>query len=179
MNILTNYLHYLQEIKRPAVLYHAAEKLTKTLKPRKTTLYLASKSHGRDALFASHNKLYAFGLERSNLMVPYKHTEAEVNSWEHACWLDPQPPKLIVHYWNYIPKKPVYLYHVDSKGFKPFIAKTRNTTTHHWYIEKEIIPLKVDVIQPRDIENIAWMRATKKDWERKKKRYSEMGAYKK
>ena len=178
MDPITQYI--LNEMKKPDVLYHAASLLTKTLKPRVTKLFIMSKSDasGRKAIFASHNKLYAFGIERTNMMIPHFHTEKQVNSWKSACWLKPEPPKLIVHYWNYIPRKKFYLYHVDSKGFKEFVAKTPNTTTTHWYIDKEIVPLRVEVINPRDIEGIAWKRATKKQWEEKKAKYKARGLYK-
>jgi len=172
--------NYLIEIQKPDVLYHTADKLTKTLKPRVTDLFVPSKrsTHAKKAIFASHNKLYAFGLERVNVMIPGEYTEEEVNGWTKSCWLDPDPPRLFVYYWNHIPKNTVYLYHVDSKGFKPFVAKTPNTKTTHWFITKEITPLKIEKLKPNQIKKDSWKIATDAEWEAKKQRYKERGFYK-
>jgi len=179
--MIESYLQQLHEAapQMPAVLFHAADRLTKILKPRVTGLFgSGSKDHKRKAIFASHNKLYAFGLERPNLMIPNKHTKKEVDSWTKACWLKPDPPRLIVWYWNYIPKKPFYLYHLDSNGFKPFKVTTPKHTTYHWYIEKDVVPLKMDKIPPTKVKNIAWKIATDKQWEEKKSKYKVGGYYK-
>jgi len=181
MDTIRDQLNTLFEImKMPDILYHTSDTLSKTLKPRVTNLFVPGRfsKAAKKAIFASHNKLYAFGLERVNVMVPGKYTEEEVNSWKKSCWLKPDPPRLIVHYWNYIPKKKFYLYHISSKGFKPYVAKTPNTTTTHWYITKEIVPLKIEVIHPSQVKGIAWKIATKKEWEKKKQSYRDKGVYK-
>jgi len=175
---VTQYI--LNEMKRPNVLYHASDTLTKTLKPRITNISVptAHSLHGKNAIFASHNKLYAFGLERVNMMVVNKYTEKEVEKWTKACWLKPHPPKLFVYYWNHIPRKPIYLYTVSSKGFKPFKVTTPKHTTYHWYITKDITPLKVQKLTPQQVKKDSWKIVSDKEWEEKKQKYKDRGFYK-
>jgi len=173
--------NYLLEIQRPDVLYHARWELVNVIKPNVSDISTAGKikTHGKNAIFASSRKLYAFGLERVNLLTPYKYTEQEVERWKKASWLSPQPPLLILYYWNHIPKKPIYLYKLDPKGFKPFKVISKGKTYYHWYIEKPVKPLSVKKIYPREIKNIGWKVATDRDWEIKKQKYRDRGAFKK
>ena len=181
---MNNNLNYLYEIniERPKILYHCADKKTPTLKPRVTNMKTKYRkgAHHKKAIFASERPLYAFGLERVNMMVPNKYTEREVNNWKYATWLDPEPPLLFIWYWNYIPKKPVYVYYLDPQGFKPFQVESSKHEYYHWYIEKEIKPLKIITVFPNDnkVKKESWKIATDKNWEMKKKRYKDKGMYK-
>ncbi len=76
-----------------------------------------------------------------------------------------------------IPKKPLYLYTVDSKDFI-LIEGNPDDAIEKWYAMNEITPLKVDKLFPNQVKN-SWRIATKVDWEKKKKSYKDKGFYKK
>jgi len=182
--MINKYLEYIQEemvegYNRPKILYHAADKLTKTLKPRVTNLKTSTRggAHHTNAIFAAEIPLYAFGLERVNMMIPKRHTEKLVRSWKKGCYLSPEHPNLYVYFWNHIPTKPVYMYTVRSEGFKPFVVGKKTKVTH-WYNESEVIPLKVEKIYPNKLKNKAWKIATDEDWEFKIKKYIRKGFFK-
>lgn len=186
--MINQYLQYLQESSKPDVLYHAAELLTKTLKPRKSAIghtgrlkdhRYVNKDWERKAVYAATEKHMAipFGLERINMMWPGNHTEEEVQSWDKACYLTANNNTILqVHYWNYTPTKPLYLYYLNSKDFK-LINDVPEAVVKQWYSNKEIIPLKVEKLFPRQIKN-SWRRVSDKEWEIKKQKYKDKGFYK-
>jgi len=198
--MINQYLNYLQEemvegYNRPKILYHAADKLTKTLKPRITNLKTpvrAHTAHHTNAIFTAETPLYGFGLERPHMMIPKKYTEKEVRYWKYSCWMGPEHPYLFIYYWNYIPKKPLYMYKVPSDGFKPMEVeslKKKNKTLGskkrgqkisavHWFNQNEVIPLSVKKYMPNQVKKVSWKIMTDEDWEFKIQRYKENNFFK-
>jgi len=170
------------------VLYHASDYLKKTLEPRKSPIGhtekmkrgYPTKAWERKAVYAATTKdmCYPFGLERHNIMWPGNHTEEEVERMKSACYLSASAGggKLILCYYNFTPKKPVYLYTLDSKDFT-IINDRLGAIVEQWSCSKEITPLKVDKVMPNQIKH-SWKKINKKEWERKKQRYRDKGYYK-
>ena len=85
-----------------------------------------------------------------------------------------------MHYWNHIPKKPVYLYYLSPKDFisYPVYTKKINKNVYHWSTKKEVTPLKIEKYMPRDIKKESWIIASKKDWEERKAKWKRKGYFK-
>jgi len=179
---------YLLEIQKPDVLYHAASQLTKTLIPRispigstdKMKRGYSVKGWEKKAVFAATTKdmCYPFGLERHNIMWPGTRTQEEVESWKSACYLSASAGKgkLVMCYYNFTPKKPVYLYTVDSKDFRK-IYDSLAGIVEQWAAIKEVTPLKVDKVMPNKIKH-SWIKVGDKEWKIKKQKYKVKGYYK-
>lgn len=185
---ITQYI--LNEARKPDVLYHAASELTKILKPRKSAIGhmdkmksdFGSKEWERNAVFAGTTKMmvYPFGLERINMLWPGNQTEKEAYGLTKGCYLSAKENgkkvALRVHYYNHIPRKPLYLYTVDAKDFT-LIKDKPGAAVEQWYSSKVITPLKVDKIFPREIRN-SWRIIGKKDWQIKLQKYKVRGYFK-
>jgi len=176
---------YLIEIQNVDVLYHAGSMLTKTLKPRKSPIgKVGGKEYSKDwsykAIYAAAKRTGAipFGLERVNLMWIDTYTEEEVNRFKYSCWLKQNKAKGILEmwYWNYTPRKPFYLYTVDRKDFKRVRQIDKTAIVEQWYSTKEITPIEVEKIFPKDVKQ-NWRRVSKKVWEAKKQKYKDKGMY--
>jgi len=186
--MINQYLQYIQEAKRPDVIYHASSILSKTLKPHVSPIGhtkiikagFPSKSWERKAVYAGTTKdmCYPFGLERHNIMWPGNYTEEEVESMKSACYLSTKVNKdrLVLCYYNFTPKKPVYLYTVATKDFTKINDKP-GAIIKQWSCLKEITPLKIEKIMPNQIKH-SWIKIGKKDWEIKKAKYKAKGYYK-
>ncbi len=182
---------YLEVIQNPPeVVYHAASLLTKTLKPRKSPIgtmpknvkiSYKTKKWEKKAVYAATEKNQAipFGLERVNMAWPGTYTEEEMNGWDKACWLsvNKRTNILQVHYWNHIPKKPFYLYTVNTKDFK-LITDNPGGAVEQWYSTKIVTPIKTEKIFPNQVKG-SWLRVNDANWERKKKKYKLKGFFKK
>ena len=179
---ITQYI--LLEIKQREFLYHAASELTKTLVPRKSTIGavagVGKKEWNKKAIFAAMEKdqAYPFGLERINMMFPYKYTEEEVNAFDKACFLsvNKQKHRLEIWYYNHTPKEPLYLYYVNRNDFKQILGDEKNPVKQ-WYSTKGVVPIKVYKIYPHQIKD-SWRQVGKKEWDIKKQKYRDKGFYK-
>jgi len=178
-------LYLLHEaLNKPSVVYHAASKFTKTLIPRKSPIGavkgIGVKEWNKKAIYAASEKYQAipFGLERVNMMFPFRYTEEEVNGWNKACYLkrNKQRKTLEVWYYNHTPKNPVYLYHVNPVDFK-LIGNDPTNVVEQWYTTKIITPIKVEKLLPNQIKS-SWKRVNKAAWEIKKQKYKDKGWYK-
>ena len=186
--MINSYLQYIQESKKPDILYHAADRYKKTLKPRKSTIGHTGRMKGSyptkkwelNAVYAgtTPEMCYPFGFERVNMMWPGNHTEEEVSKWTKASYLSASAGngRLVMCYYNYTPTKPIYLYTVDSKYFT-LVKDKLGAIVEQWYCKKEIPYLKVEKILPNQIKQ-SWKKIGQKDWEIKKRKYKEKGYYK-
>lgn len=181
-----DYLKFLTEGRKPNVGYHAASKLTKTLKPRKSPIgdvkgQAYSKHWTYKAIYASSNKIGAipFGLERVNMMWVDTYTEDEINRFKRSCWLKQDKVNNILRmwYWNAIPKDPFYLYTVNLKDFKKVRQVDKTAIVEQWYSTKEIIPVNIEKLFPRDVKN-SWKVVSDMEWKKKKEKYKRKGLYK-
>jgi len=178
---ITQYI--LNEIQKQDIIYHAASLLTKTLVPRKSIIGsiagIGKKEWNKKAIFAATEKNQAipFGLERINMLFPFSYTEEEVNEWNKACFLTQNKKDRIleVHYYNHTPKDPVYLYQVNSSGFKQIMNDPTNMIKQ-WYSTKVVTPITVEKLYPKQVKE-SWKRVSKIDWEKKKQKYKTKGWY--
>jgi hypothetical protein len=187
--MIDNYLNYIQESdNKPKILYHASDILKTIIEPRKSSIghtkkmknNYPTKDWEKTAVFAGTTPAmcFPFGLERLNILWPGNHTEEEVASWDHGCYLSASAGggKLIMCYYNCKPEKPTYLYTVDSKNFTKVNDKL-GAIVEQWICTKKVKPLKTKKYMPNQIKQY-WKIIGKKDWEIKKAKYKLKGYYK-
>lgn len=174
---------YIIEIQTMDIVYHASPELVKVLKPNVSPIgKLPGKKTEpweKSAVYAASEEIQAvpFGLERVNMLWPNLYTKEEVDKFNKGCYLSKKGDMLQVHYYNHTPTKPLYMYELNRKDFKPIKSPIKDSLVEQWYSPKPAMPVNVRKLFPRQVRS-SWTKISKKEWEFKKKRYEERGWYK-
>ena len=173
------------------ILYHASDRYKKVLEPRKSKIGTLPKKALKNidyetkeweikAVYAAPKEIQVipFGMERINMMFPGQRTEEEVSRLKKSCYLgvNKKTNTLEIYYWNHTPTKPVYIYTVDRKDFKPILAN-KGGAVAQWYSTKMITPIKIKKIFPNQVKK-SWRKINNAEWEIKKQKYRIKGFYK-
>ena len=174
-----------------SILYHASDRLKKILEPRKSgvgtlpkkakkNIDYETKDWERKAVYAAPKEIQVipFGLERINMMFPGLRTEEEVNRLKKSCYfsVNKKTNILQVHYWNHTPTKPIYIYTVERKNFKPILAN-KGGAVDQWYSTRMVTPIEMKKIFPNQVKR-SWRKISDAQWEIKKQKYRIKGFYK-
>lgn len=180
--------NYLLELQNSEILYHASDKLKKVLEPRKSgvgtlpkkvkkSIDYETKDWERKAVYAAPEEIQVipFGMERVNMMFPGLRTEEEMNRLKKSCFfkVNKKNNTLQVHYWNHTPTKPIYIYTINRKDFKPILAN-KGGAVEQWFSTRKVIPIGMKKIFPNQVR-ASWRKITNAEWEIKKQKYRDKG----